>query len=811
MLIKNQTPFAFGTAKTSRRPPQPEMVLIVRAKLRIEPGAVASVVEGLPPLAQGSLSSEVFGEEDDDHAGECTYPDDFAQWKLHAEVMLRGTCHVPNGHAVPECPVRFSVGDWTKILRVVGPRVWSDDDPTRPVPFTEMPMSYSHAFGGAGYPQNPIGRGFNTTEVHNIEGADEVTRSRGDRPVPAGFGPLSANWPPRSGKLGKGKNPKGRVFFPEDFDWSFFQSAPSDQQLRGYLRGDEEVVFQNLHPSHQVLTTRLPGTRVRAFVNDIRSKFREVKMNLDTLFAEVDQGFIYLTWRGVEPVSDFDLRDVKSVLFASEDASEAPRSVDHYRASLEAFERDPRSLDNALPPNLLSDAEKREIERNIAAANAAKEASAQSAGGAPDPSGLPPDIAAKLKAFDPKTQERMAQSLSALMARAAKQGVDLSAHLAAALDRTKPAPPAPGGGKSPASGSPAGLKATMAQLSTRMESLRSQAGETGHPHSAEFAEYDRRKNDPKLKAVGLDGSADASTEPGPGKDLSGADLTGHDLGGRDLTGANLERALLTKASLKGAKLTGAKMKGAIMSEADLSGADLAEADLTEALLEKAVARGASLRGATLTRTIFHETDLTGADLTGAKGSTTVFSKADLSEATLAQVRFHKAVGAEAKLERAKLQSAELVECVFANCHAKEAVFDGATLTKTSFFGATLAAASFLEAKGEGTSWIEADLTGAELSHAHLPQGIFNEARASKARFYGANLKQGRFYRTVLERADLTRANLYEANFTRASLDYAKFVESNLFDARLIQVTSTGADFERANLKKAMVEADDARS
>src|SRR5262245_29706122 len=126
MQIKNSTPFLFGYRSTSRRPPQPEMTAIVRATFAIRPGSVVAVPEGNRLESQGSLTGETFRDGDDDRAGECLRPDDLADFKLHGEVMLRGICHAPNQRPLPECPVRFAVGAWSKILRVIGPRVWTD-------------------------------------------------------------------------------------------------------------------------------------------------------------------------------------------------------------------------------------------------------------------------------------------------------------------------------------------------------------------------------------------------------------------------------------------------------------------------------------------------------------------------------------------------------------------------------------------------------------------------------------------------------------------------------------------------------------
>src|SRR5262249_31737044 len=155
----------------------------------------------------------------------------------------------------------------SKMLRVIGPRVWTEKllGPaiSAPLPFTEMAITYQNAFGGPGYPPNPVGKGYKTQELPTIELAGDVIRSRSDRPEPAVLGPLNPTWPQRAGKIGKaygGNYRKERApFYAEDFDWTYFQAAPPDQQLQGYLRGDEELTFQNLHKTIPILKARLPG------------------------------------------------------------------------------------------------------------------------------------------------------------------------------------------------------------------------------------------------------------------------------------------------------------------------------------------------------------------------------------------------------------------------------------------------------------------------------------------------------------------------------------------------------------------------
>src|SRR5262245_52328171 len=76
-------------------------------------------------------------------------------------------------------------------------------------------------------------------------------------------------------------------------------------------------------------------------------------MSLDTLFADLDEGLIVLTFRGVDRVRSDDLSDVKTVLIASEQIADRPLSEQHYRALLDAFEDDPVGLKEAMPASLL--------------------------------------------------------------------------------------------------------------------------------------------------------------------------------------------------------------------------------------------------------------------------------------------------------------------------------------------------------------------------------------------------------------------------------------------------------------------------
>ena len=178
------------------------------------------------------------------------------------------------------------------------------------LPFTAMPLDWAHAFGGPELPANPVGRGIADDALPNIEDPRETIRSRNDRPAPAGFAPVNPSWSQRATKLGKDYGPgwvaRRAPWYAEDMNWSYFQAAPPDQQLDGYLRGDEALRFTNLHPRFAVLEASLPRLRVRAFFRCKGARIRELTMNLDTLFADLEADAVTLTWRGLATVGQDD-------------------------------------------------------------------------------------------------------------------------------------------------------------------------------------------------------------------------------------------------------------------------------------------------------------------------------------------------------------------------------------------------------------------------------------------------------------------------------------------------------------------------
>lgn len=805
MLVKNVTPFPHAAKVTSRRPPRPDMTFVVKGTFALGAGVLA-------PLAdQPALTADLYAEDDDERAGECLYPGDFADWKANAEVLLRGTCRAPGGRPAPEATVRFAVGGWSKILRVTGPRAWSDGLVSRasaPLPFTEVPLSYANAFGGPGYPQNPVGRGFETREAPSIELPGEPLR-RESRPVPASFGPINPRWQPRAGKVGTRYGAAWRKerapYYAEDLDWTFFHAAPADQQLPGYLRGDEAIVLHGIvHPVTGVdvstLECRLPGLRVRVFTADDEARFREVPMALDTLFVDADAGTVTLTWRGVAPVREHDLADVKTVLVASEPLGhEEP--VGHYRALLEAFAADPTGLQAKLPGDLI---ELQERQRKLKAGEA-----------------LPDE--AEIAAMDP-VSATMRRSLGTYAA-AEQAQVTAALHQAGPLpekatEELAKNPPVAGGdapptpvikkpGKLPSIGLVHTVRAIMERVAEAKKAL---AAHADRPEvAAELAKLDALDalpHDPRLAQLdpGYHPPGPLSTAaPGPYADLRERDLSGLDLRGADLRGANLEDAILVKTNLRGANLTGANLRRAVLYKADLGLATLEEADLTDANLASLIGEGANLKGAIVEMAFFEGANLVEAILDGAHGEYPSFTRADLSRARAAGARVVRGDFTEARLDDASFAGATLTSTTFENASCARLDLSKAILDGARFPGARLVEAGLVEARGHRSLWMAAVLDRADLEGAWLTTSFFDGVSAVGARLARANLREARLVRADLTRADLTDANLFEADLTRAKVERTRFVRAHLYGASLHQAAGAGCDLTDAVLRRSTLE------
>lgn len=532
----------------------------------------------------------------------------------------------------------------------------------------------------------------------------------------ANLGPVPMMAPERRAKLGTYDTLWHKTrwpWFPDDFDWNFFNCAPADQQLPE-LRGDETIAVEGLR-------TRLPGLWPRAFVNE--GELREVPLRIDTLWIDAEAKRLILVWRGQREVSSQKLKDQRHLLVAPGDGD--------FRAMLEeALEaRKPKKVAAPVPepePEPPAPPPPEPVEQpDFSALKAEADRLEAEARRKFTPTPIDPAV------VEAQVNENLKRAREFLQ----KQGKPIPKGLDEPFrmpNFEEPGPPEPEPELPP---EPAPL--TRDQVLARGGKL---AGED---------------------LTGLD--------------LSGANLSGADLSRAVLARANLAGSDLRKANLVKALLPDAKLAGADLSEADLTGAVLSDSNAEGAKFRGAIAAQASFVGsnlassdfdkATLAKASFREAKLAGANLAGAKAA-----EADLQRASAKGLRatgadFTKLKAAGGDFEGADLRGILADGSVWESANLAKADLTKARLAGTEFSNANLTAANLTRANARKARFVEAILRGAQLVRLNLFQGSFE-----KADLTGADLREANLYEAETWEANLEGVNLRGANLRMSKLE-----------------------------------------
>jgi hypothetical protein len=322
MELHNGTKMQAGYTMAVQRDGRELLVVVVKGTFVIpQNGLEPRLAEKQVPL----VMSDVFTGEPGFSAP--LYEIDFAPRKPRCDVLLNGSAYAPGGRPAERVGVSLRVGSVTKAFDVVGNRVWQPGvlsaSPSKPEPFTVMPISYNNAFGGVDksddqppkahwYPLNHAGVGYypersaKQLEGHRLPNTEEpgqpATNPRG-KYRPMSYGPLGRAWQPRIALAGtydqKWLDHKF-PFLPDDFQDAYFQAAPTDQQM-DFPQGGEEVELVNLTPAHTA-SFRLPTMPVP--FEFFRRSGERITMTgaIDTLLFEPEKGRFTMSSRGTLPL-----------------------------------------------------------------------------------------------------------------------------------------------------------------------------------------------------------------------------------------------------------------------------------------------------------------------------------------------------------------------------------------------------------------------------------------------------------------------------------------------------------------------------
>jgi len=669
--------------------------------------------------------------DDEDGNGSNQYESDFAYFKPRTDLLLSGKCYPSSDKSVSASSVTFQVGSKSKTLNIFGNRYWQGlKKISEPIPFTEMDLRYENSFGGKGYKKNPVGKGYRKeetesgTKVHplpNIENPRQLIHLPGDRPEPAGFGPLGKMWQQRFSKMGtyKGSWLKERwPWFPKDFDWSYFNAAPKDMQVEGYLKGDESLYFENLHPIHSNYHSQLPGLRVRLFVNELdktkqnETDFKEVKLNLDTLWVDMGAEKLVLVWRGFTEVQSEEYEEIKHVFIVSEKISEPAQSLDYYREffhkSITEDEED--EIFKPEEPPVQEDT----VDVDVEIAKAETEIRVAMIEAGIDPDVKPPPQTEEAKQEEAKLLKEM------------------------------------------------GFEDELEEIPITREIVQERAAK-----GESFADEDLSNLD--LSGIDLRG-IDFRNAILEGVNFEKAKLTE-----TDFTSSNLEKTNFSYANLKKSKLNEADF-----TEANLINADLSEAELTDTIFEKANLENAILdkveaKDANFTEAILTNASLKWGQFQGAYFSKAILNNANFSGANLQDVSMEEALGFQVNMTAADLtqlrasDGCDFTKGIFRETIGRESIWESAILTEADFSYSQMEGADFTSAMLEKANFNASDMKFSKFTKANLHQ----------AKFISMNLFQGSLEKTNLFEVDFRGSNLYEVEFLDAEIEHTRFDQANL--------------------------------
>ncbi|MEC4678768.1 MAG: DUF2169 domain-containing protein [Nitrospirota bacterium] len=264
-MLENKTPFEVERTWIRDKEGIHHWIVVVKATYDIAANGKLSLSEKpLPPLYIPEYRG-VYGE------SSLRYEADLVAMKTKTDVYLNGIAYAPQGKPCRKVKVTFQIASLKKSLIVTGERRWKRTlflriSSSSPKMFRAMPITYEGAYGGFDQEdenpkkhridfRNPVGSGLAYRKRHLLGKAAphivDPSRKMG-KGAPAGFGALASYWSPRkelAGTYDQHWEATRKPLLPKDYNPDCLQSAPRDQQVKGYLQGGEKVELQNLSPN----------------------------------------------------------------------------------------------------------------------------------------------------------------------------------------------------------------------------------------------------------------------------------------------------------------------------------------------------------------------------------------------------------------------------------------------------------------------------------------------------------------------------------------------------------------------------------
>ena len=302
MNVISVGPFLTGSVVWRSAPDAWMLTVVAKGTFTLKPGKLSLAAE----------QQTVFTREchwGADEARSVHAPSDLVPFKRRVDVVLVGHAFAPRAVPTQSLVARLHVGEVDKAIEVHADRALTREGVIREgTSWASMPLLYERTAGGPGT-WNPVGVSLEAPPDAYGQRLLPNLQPKAAAPVdptqpfePTSFGPIAAAWRVRHDKLRRRAEEWNEASFEDvpigdDFDASYFQVAPMDQQLDA-LRDEEAIVLENLHAEHPRLATQLSGLQPKAFVDVPGQTPRDLRLVADTLWIDTDRAICTVTWRG---------------------------------------------------------------------------------------------------------------------------------------------------------------------------------------------------------------------------------------------------------------------------------------------------------------------------------------------------------------------------------------------------------------------------------------------------------------------------------------------------------------------------------
>lgn len=296
--------------------------------------------------------------------------------KVNPEFLVSGNAYSAFSEDKSQLDVTVQVNDKVRTLRVFGERHYQDRKISQAANFEEMPLSWSHSYGGAQFLNNPEGKGWIDLNEHrssdrvpmpNIENPEHLLLDPTQVHAAYNFGVQSMMWPVRFSKIGTYSEEWKKTDFPgffPDMDPTMFNAAQAEQVWPelSELPANTEFAVSHMNPDKAIWKGRVPAWRGRCLLTMQKSPedeiiTQEAFLKLKTLWLIPHLEKYLLIFQESVPCWHDDGSEIKHVLAALE-WTHSPKEPSHYLAFMEEREDFDRSAllaysdEDLLPENV---------------------------------------------------------------------------------------------------------------------------------------------------------------------------------------------------------------------------------------------------------------------------------------------------------------------------------------------------------------------------------------------------------------------------------------------------------------------------